>query len=316
MAGVGSGMPSSGGRSSKRHQADPRPYDFRRPNKLNRDHVRTLQIAYETFGRQFGTILTSTLRVVSQANLVTVQQMPYAEYVSSLPAPTFMAITSVQPLQGAGILQMQQDTAMICVDRLLGGPGKPDQPERSFTEIESELLRSLSARLVRELRYAFEGIVRIEPAVESLETSPQFAQIAAPSDVVIVASFELRVGDQDGVATVCLPFGSVFPVLEVAVNARRLHRGGDAHRSTAALAERLSDVEVEVGLRFAPVCLTPREIVDLRPGDVLPLRHATSAPLRLTASETTFAYAVPGSKGKNLACLVVDEPENKETGSA
>ena len=39
-------------------RGEPRTYDFRRPTKLSREHVRVLQIAQEAFARQATTILT------------------------------------------------------------------------------------------------------------------------------------------------------------------------------------------------------------------------------------------------------------------
>ncbi len=176
--------------------------------------MRALQIAYETFGRQFSTVLTSTLRVVSQVSLVSVQQMSYGEYVGSLMAPSFMALVTIPPLPGTGILQFNHETAMTCVDRLLGGPGTTAQPARAFTEIESDLMTSLSQRVAHEMRYAFEGLVRISPTVTGLEGNPQFAQVAAASDAVIVASYEMRVGHDEGVATLSLPFQALHPALE------------------------------------------------------------------------------------------------------
>ena len=65
-------------------EAGPQPFDFRRPNKFSRDHVRALQIVNETFARQFGTILSTTLRAVSTVTLAGVEQMTYDEYVLSL----------------------------------------------------------------------------------------------------------------------------------------------------------------------------------------------------------------------------------------
>jgi flagellar motor switch protein FliM len=50
------------------------------------------------------------------------------------------------------------------------------------------------------------------------------------------------------------------------------------------------------------------DIVDLRPGDVVPLGHPTSLPLEVTVNETVFAHAVPGNQGARLACLVVPSP--------
>jgi flagellar motor switch protein FliM len=305
-----SSVPS--GASSGRTRRSVRPYDFRRPSKLSREHIRALQIAFETFGRQFTTILTSTLRVNAQVGLVSVQQMSYGEYIATLPIPSFMALISMQPLPGTALLQFGPETAMVCVDRLLGGPGAAEQPERPLTEIEQGIMTNLSQRVVHEMRYAFASLVAFTPQVSSLEDNPQFAQVAAAPDPVIVASYEMRVGNQDGVATLAMPFPALYPALEALTNAPRKRNGELAATSAALLNERLNEVAVEVGVQFDSVTLNPEQLLQLSPGDVLPLQHPTNRPLSVTTAGVTFARAVPGSKGKRMACLIVQDPDALE----
>jgi flagellar motor switch protein FliM len=305
-------LASRSGQRARRPAGEPKAYDFRRPSKLSREHVRSLQIAYETFARQFTTILTSTLRVISQVELVSVTQMTYGDYVESLPSPTFMVLTTLEPLAGVSILQIPQETAMLCIDRLLGGPGKDEQPDRALTEIETELMRVLSQRVVHELRYAFEGLVQLNPNVIGLEPNPQFAQVATTSDVFVVASFEMHAGGQEGAATLAMPFPSVFPVLEAQLASKRIDKKDVAIRSARKMHDRMADVPLEVAVQFQPVTLTPNQILGLGVGDVLPLGQPTSFPLQVRAGDITFAYAVPGSKGKSLACLIVEAPELEE----
>jgi flagellar motor switch protein FliM len=69
---------------------------------------------------------------------------------------------------------------------------------------------------------------------------------------------------------------------------------------------------VDVAVEFSQIALTPREILSLAVGDVLPLRHPTNSPLRITSGGMAFAYGVPGSTGKHVACRVVEDPEPQE----
>lgn len=296
-----------GGRRSR--SGGPQPYDFRRPTKLGRDHVRGLQMVFETFARQWTTLLTSTLRAVATVTVASIEQLTYDEYVSTLGNPTVMHILSVEPLGGAGVLEFPLSHAMTSVDHLLGGPGAADQPERPLSDIESALLQGLVKRILGELRYAFEPLARLDPQVVSVEYNPQFAQAATPADMVIVVSFDLRVGNDECVATVCLPFAGVFPLLEVSLGHGVTSERERVARAAAArqVAERLEHVPVEVAVRFRSTTLNPEALVDLVVGDVLPLPHPVSAPLAVTAADVTFAHAVPGAHGRRLACLVVSE---------
>src|SRR3954466_8059451 len=191
----------------------PAPYDFRRPIKLSRDHVRTLQIAFETYARSCGTLLTTRLRVVSSVSLASIEQLTYDEYMGSLANPTVIAVVSLDPLAGTVLLEFGSSAAMTAIDHMLGGPGGP-QPERPLTEVEMPLLRGLVERMLGELRYGFETLVDISPKLREIEYNAQFLRAHQPSDALVIASSEMKSRTEECVASICLPFGTILPVLE------------------------------------------------------------------------------------------------------
>jgi flagellar motor switch protein FliM len=286
--------------------ATPVAYDFRRPNKFTREHVRALQIASETFARQFTTVLSTTLRTVSQVQAKGIHQLTYDEYIRDVPNPTYLAILSLAPLAGASIFHLPLPVVMTAVDRLLGGPGAGPAIHRPLTEIEQSLVRDLLGRVLRELAYAFESLTALEPAVLHQESNPQFAQIGSPSDMVIVFVYDLRIGGQAGEATLCVPFASLQPVLdEVAANSLLAGRvEADAESVRESLAGRMGAAPVTVSVSFPPVTLALSDIVDLRPGDVLPLEHRVDAPLEVSVGGLPRFAARPGRRGKRLACVI------------
>ncbi|MEN3359070.1 MAG: flagellar motor switch protein FliM [Mycobacteriales bacterium] len=318
---MGSGMTTSqppaggarAGRATRRGKADgPLLYDFRRPTKLSREYVRRLQIVYETFARRYGTLLTSTLRVVSHVTLVSIEQLTYDEYITSLASPTMLALVTLEPLPGTAVLEFSLTAAMASLDHMLGGPGG-DQPQRPLTDIEEPLLRRLIDRILDELRLAYEPIVDVVPLLGGIEYNPQFAQAGAPSDAVVVASFELRVGDHETVATFCLPLAAIYSKLnedsDITYSAAQREARALAHRRVVASLE---DTPIEVSVRFSPRTMRPVDLAGLRPGDVVPLEHPVTAPLDVMVAGVTFAYAVPGNQGSRLACLVVPPPKEPD----
>ncbi len=314
---VGGGKTATVGRVNKgrrqRGGGGPQAYDFRRPTKLSREHARTLQIIFEAFARGYSTQLTSTLRAVGQVNLLTVEQLTYDEYLASLNNPTVMNLLSIDPLPGVGVFELSLSSAMSMVDYLLGGPGSTNQPERPLSDIEMVLLRELLLRGLKELKSAFEsGLMPLDPEIVNVEYNPQFAQAAAASEMVLVATLEQKIADAESLITVCFPFNPVFNKLEAAAGQGITSERERLSRLNARLAmtRRLEDVPVEVAVRFTPTAVPSGELSDLQVGHVLPLRHALNAPLAVTAADVDFAYAVPGSKGKRMAVLVVDPPPN------
>ena len=305
------------GRISRRGGSGPTAYDFRRPIKLSREHVRTLQIAFETYARSCGTLLTTRLRAVSNVSLISIEQLNYDEYVAALANPTIIAVLTLDPLPGTVLLELAQSAVMTAIDHMLGGPGG-SQPERPLTEVEMPLLRGLIERMLGELRYGFESMVDLTPKLKEIEYNAQFLRAHAPGDAVVVASFEMKIGAEECVSTICLPFNTILPVLSrteaiVLSAAERQERDTSLRNLTAGL----SAAPIDVAVRFQPIRMRTDDIVDLRPGDVVPLGHPTSRPLEVTVNETVFAHAVPGNQGARLACLVVPSPNespSKESG--
>jgi flagellar motor switch protein FliM len=284
--------------------AQPALYDFRRPNRFSREHVRALQIVNDTFARQFAMVLSTALRVSCQVSVNSVRQYTCDEYTRTLPNPSLLAVLHFEPLAGAGVLQLPMGIVMSVVDRLLGGPGGPDQPNRPLSDIEVGVVRQLLQRIVNELTYAFDSLTPVNPGVSSLESDPQFLQIAAPSDAVMLSEYSVRIGDQQATSTLCIPFATLQPALDALTASQVTHRRAD-ELAARAVERQLNAVPVELSVAFQVVSVTSAELLALVVGDVLPLRHPVATPLAVLADGVQVAAAVPGSHGQHLACQIV-----------
>ena len=290
---------------------EPTLYDFRRPIQLSREHSRMLQLAFDGFARQATTVFTSSLRTVCSVTLVGVDQRSYAEYVDSLDASTYLTMFLAEPMHQTGVLDIPLVATMTCIDHMLGGPGHAQQPQRPLTDIESGIAGGMIERLLGEMRYSLAGIVPLDAMVTGVEYSPQFAQVAGASDVMVVATLELRINDRSFRMTVCLPFSGMLPHLVRAsapVPASDAERAQRA-RASAELHQQFQRVPVDVAVRVRPTPLGPDDLVDLRPGDLLRLGHPAEAPLEVVVDGTTFAHASAGARGPRLAALIVDTPK-------
>lgn len=304
---------STAGTSTRRKRGGtPELYDFRRPMTLAREHGRVLEMAFETFARHFGTLLTSRLRVVAQVTVESVELRTYDEYVRSLPGTTAMVLCAVEPGRSTAVWQLPMDTTMVWVDYLLGGPGVAFGPEdHELTEIEWQLVRDLLQQGLHDLGYAFASVTPVDLAIRSVQYNPQFVQAAAASEPVIVTTFELTINDRPTMTTLMVPADVLLASLRAgeladgrSVDELRAHQ-----RALDAVAERVRDVPVGVAVRFRPLAITPREISGLAVGDVVGLRHRADLPLDVVVDDVVLARAALGSNGTRLACLVVTSEE-------
>jgi flagellar motor switch protein FliM len=295
----------------RKRSGEPEAYDFRRPMTLAREHGRVLEMAFETFARQWGTQLTSRLRVVAAVALESVEMKSYDEYVGALPAMTTMVMTGVEPGRATGVLQLPTDMTMVWIDTMLGGPGQPLSTERELTEIEWSLLRELLQHSLRDLSYAFASVAPLEVSVRSVQYNPQFVQAVAASEPVIVATFALNVHERESTATLMIPADTLLASLRAGeAMDNRTPEELAAHRAALArVTENVLEVPVEVAVRFAPLEVPADTLARLEPGTVIPLNHRADKPLAVVVGDVQLATAAIGASGSRLACLVVTSEE-------
>jgi flagellar motor switch protein FliM len=290
----------------------PQAYDFRRPLTLARDQGRRLEMAFERYARMWGTQLTSRLRVPYTVTHDGLTLRTYEEYVSTLPSPTLMVLCVVEQTRQVAVVQIPVAAAMVWVDYLFGGPGSGDGRERELTDIESIVVRDLLQRALDDLAYTFASVVPISVTVRSVQYNPQFVQAVGASEAVVVASFALTVGDRSDAATLMLPADLMLtePASDE-VDADLLAEQARARaQARARLEMSVQHVPVEIAVRFTPMSIQPRDVIELAVGDVLPLSHPASRPLDVVVDGVVLARAAAGSHGSRLACQVVTVEEN------
>jgi flagellar motor switch protein FliM len=278
-------------------------YDFRRPTTLAREHSRVLELSFETFARQWGTQLTAKVRVVSQVTCEEVLMQTYDEYAAALPSTTAMVLCQLEGADAKAVIQFPAASALSWVGHMLGGNGGWSPEERKFTQIEQALVRRLMEDALEDLRYSL-GQLLVNPiSLDAIQYNSQFAQAAATSDLMIVSTYTVRVGDNITTATVAIPADLLLPQLGeanptvTADNAREL------------VTAQLAWAPVEVSLRLTPATVNPARILDLAVGDVLRLPHPQHRPLDVAVEGHPLAHAAVGANGSRLACVIVNTEE-------
>ena len=278
-------------------------YDFRRPTTLAREHSRVLELAFETFARQWGTQLTTKIRTASSVITDQVTMETYDEYASGLPASTAMVLFSLDGQESKGVIQFPVEAALVWITRMLGGAVSAPIPDRKFTQIEHALVKRLMEDALEDLRYSFGSLLIEAPVVDGIHFNSQFAQAAATNTLMIVAGFTLRMGERSWRATIALPaevlvqqLGSNNPL-------------SDAAAAPAQLRAQLAGVPVDVALALSSVPVTPDTVLNLAVGDVLNLPHPVTRPFDLTVGGTPVACAIGVTHGSRKAGQIVNTEE-------
>lgn len=275
-------------------------YDFRRPTTLAREHARVLELAFETFARQWGTQLTAKVRVISQVTCEQVVMQTYDEYASGLPATTAMVLCSIGGIDARAVIQFPTSAALTWASYMLGSTFSQVAPERKFTAIEQALVRRLFDDALDDLRYSLGSLLVAPIEIDAIQYNSQFAQAAATADLMIVASFAIVVGDSSTAATLALPADVLLRQLGEST------RANTAVETTELLGAQLGWVPVDVGLQLIPANVSPATILGLTVGDLIRLPHPQHRPFDITVDGQRIGRAAIGANGARLAAVVID----------
>jgi flagellar motor switch protein FliM len=284
-----------------------KPYDFRRPNKLSKDQTRTLTMLHENFARLMTTALSTYLRTMVRAQVVSIGQMNYDEFVKSLHNPTVMCIFSLRPLDGNMVIEIQPQLAFVMVDRLLGGFGYSVEKIRELTDVEQTVMRRVMSRIIPSIKEAWQVVVELNPSFESIELNPLFTQIIPPTDMIVLITLEVRISEAFGLMNVCMPFAVIEPILD-RLNAQvwftRSSRQVSNPENTAALQNRLNYAQVPVVAELGRATITVGELLHMQVGDVLQLDQLVKGLLEVKVGNQLKFKGTPGNIDNRMAIQI------------
>lgn len=266
--------------TDKRHRVVP--YDFRRPDRLSKEQVRSLYLLHDMLSHSLSSSLPIFLRTISEVTLISVEQQAYAEYLYGLPDPTAIFTMKMQPLQGMVVLELNPSLAFPIIDRMLGGPGQTLPEGRAVTEIEQKILEGFLKVVIDDLREAWKPHLELDIVIVGRETRPQLLQIVAPSEVVLTIVFHVRIGDTRGMMSFCIPAVTLEPIIQQ-FNQSFYTRSREAQpEQTRALLDTLASVTFPVAAELHGTTAAIDDLLGIGPGDVLRLEHRVDQPIEVS----------------------------------
>jgi flagellar motor switch protein FliM len=259
-------------------------YDFRRPDRIAKDQLRSIHLLHDNFARNLASSLSGYLRAYVIVNLVSVEQLSFAEFTQCLQSPTVLVSLGMQPFDGNAVMELNPSLVFPLLEMLLGGSGKGGALARETTEIEQSILDALFRIILHDLGQAWQMVANINFTVEGRETEPQLLQILAPNEAVVSIGLEIRVGDNTGLMNIGMP-SIVIKMLR-----HRFDQQWSVRKTDSTEAEQtrmlnlLKPTRVHLDARLEGPTLLVQDLMTIEPGDILNLDHPLSRPLTLTVN--------------------------------
>lgn len=255
-------------------------FDFRRPDRIAKSQLRAIHLLHDNFVRNLVSSLSAYLRSYLIVNLVSVEQLSYAEFLECLPSPTCIASLGLRPYDGNAVLELNASLIFPILEMLLGGTGKSSATiQRELTEIEQNLLDGLFRIILHDLKEAWKGVTNIDFTIESIETEPQFLQVLAPNEAVVAIAVEIRIGDCIGMMNLAMPSIVIKMMRQKFDQQWSVRKTESTDVEQGRVLDLIRGAELELDARLNGPTLLLKDLIDLAQGDVLSLDYPIHKPL-------------------------------------
>ncbi|MBW2618310.1 MAG: flagellar motor switch protein FliM [Deltaproteobacteria bacterium] len=283
-------------------------YDLTNQDRIIRGRMPTLEIINDRFTRLFRASISTALRKVVDISTTSIDMIKFGEFMRSLPVPTSMHIFRMEPLRGYAIMVIETRLVFNLVDSFFGGTGKSDikVEGREFTPIENRLTKRVVEMVLSDLEQAWHPVYEVELLYSRSEVNPQFAVIVPPTDVVVVIKFDLEMEQTAGTIMVCIPYSTIEPIRN------KLYAGFQSdqlevdHEWMLRFKTQLGQALVNITVELGRTEITGRDLLDLKPGDVIQLDQDVSDAVLVKVEGVPKFKGVPGVVEGNQALKVTE----------
>lgn len=281
-------------------------YDFARPAKFSKEHLRTLEIIFEHYGRLLSTNLPVYLRKNVQVDVMNSEAVTYQEFSNALSNPVLLGIINFAPLKGNVILEVASNLGYAIVDRMLGGAGAPLEKARDFSEIELLIIERVLTVCVNLLREPWSNVIDAHPRLERIETNSQFAQIISPSEIIALVTINVKIGDVEGLMNVCLPYITLEEVMDK-LNTKYWYSNlqeRDEQVYTDTIESLISKAPMPVKAVLGNSVISVNDFINLQVGDIIRLDTKVDDELSVYVGSIKKFTALPGASGDDYAVRI------------
>lgn len=282
-------------------------YDFARPSKFSKEHLRTLEIIFEHYARLLSTHLPAYLRKSIQVDVMNSEAITYSEFSNALSNPVLLGIVNFSPLEGNVVMELADNLGYTIVDRMLGGGGVPLEKSREFTEIELIILERVMNTCVNLLIEPWQNVVEISPRLERIETNNQFAQIISPSEMTAIITMNIRIGNVEGLMNICIPFSCVEPVIDK-LNTKywysTMKEKDDSGVYQEAIEDIISKAKIPIRAILGKSIISVNDFVNIQPGDIIRLDTRIDEELEVYVGNINKFTALPGAFSDTYAVRI------------
>ena len=284
-------------------------YNFRRPDKFSKEHLRALQDIHRDFVRQLALTLTAYLRMDVEMDIISVDQLTYDEFVCSMPAHFQNGIFKLNPLSGEISLGLSSEVLTVILDRMLGGDGSNHDYNRDLTQIEEALTKKIIEKIIKTLENSWCSVLPVKAEFTSLDNGYHVVPITTSGEIVALISFEIRLGSKNfGLINLCFPYPVLETVLQKLTPQYIFQHTIDVSNEIGRneILNKINPPPLDLSVILATANAHINDVLELKERDVIKLDQKIDQKLYVLINNKKKFEAMPGKKDGRICIKIAD----------
>lgn len=250
-----------------------RSYKLGTQERIVRGRMPTLEIINDRFARLLRIGLFNFMRRSPDVSVGPARVVKYSEFVRNLVVPTNLNIAHVRPLRGNALFVFEPTLVFLIVDSLFGGDGRfhTRVEGRDFTQTEQRIIQRMLQVVFDDYQKSWQNVFPITFEYVRSEMHTQFANIATPTEIVIVSTFSIELGSSGGAFHICIPYATLEPIRALIYSSVQGDQAEPDRRWQQTLVRQVQQAEVELVANLATASLKVRDLLAMKVGDVVPI---------------------------------------------
>ncbi len=290
-------------------------YNFARPSKFSKEHLRTLEIIFEHYSRLLATNLPAYLRKNVTVEVINSEAQVFQEFTNALSNPVLLGVIDFSPLEGNILIELADNLGYAIIDRMLGGSGAALDKPRDFSEIERSIIERIFIIITNLLVAPWNNVVQLEPRLVRIETNSQFAQIISPTEMASIVTMNIKIGEVEGMMNVCLPYEVLEKVIDK-LNTKYWYstmktNTDEEYKDIIQVA--ISKARIPIKAVLGRSVVSVNDLINMQKGDIIKLDTKVNDELQVFVGNIKKFTALPGESSNAYAVKITNIVREEES---
>ena len=290
-------------------QKNVKKYDFKRPQKFTKEHMKSLAIIHDNFTKYISSYFVSVFGTQVKVEIISTEQITFHEFIFSMPNPTTIISFEMKPLVGNIYISLESSLSILLLNSLLGSNDRKNLGiPREFSDIDKKILTQVSNEILNTIKGSWEDVIKVEPKFINLETNPSTIQSLGPNEPILFVTFKIEIEGNAYFMNICLPYISIEKIGD------KLNKDYMVKTSTPEEAEsvkklirkELNSVKIELEAVLDKKIINIQDFLSLQNNDIIILNKKCNSPIEIYIEQKLIFNGVLGLVGDNKGIKILD----------